>query len=187
MHDQSAFTILVEPHDSGKRLDLYIASCISACSRSVATNLIRNGKIRVQGMVRKPGYRIKAGDEICGCIPPPTPVLFKPEPISIEILHDDDDIIVINKQPGMVVHPAPGHHSGTLVNALLYHCPKLEGIGGALRPGIVHRLDKDTSGVLVVAKNDRTHHHLSRQFKSRRVEKEYLALVYGKMESRGDD
>ena len=183
MHDQSAFTIFVDSHDSGKRLDLYIASCISDCSRSVATHLIRNGKIRVQGMVRKPGYRIKAGDEICGHIPPPTPVLFEPEPIPIDILHEDDDIIVINKQPGLVVHPAPGHHSGTLVNALLYHCPKLNGIGGALRPGIVHRLDKDTSGVLVAAKNDRAHHHLSRQFKSRRVKKKYLALVYGKMES----
>jgi len=183
MHDQSAFTILVEPPDSGKRLDIYIASCISDCSRSVATHLIRKGKIRVQGMVRKPGYRVKAGDEICGCIPPPAPILFKPEPIPIEILHEDDDIIVINKQPGIVVHPAPGHHSGTLVNALLYHCPKLNGIGGALRPGIVHRLDKDTSGVLVAAKNDRAHLHLSRQFKSRRIKKMYLALVYGKMES----
>jgi len=183
MHDQSAFTILVEPTDSGKRLDLYIASCISDCSRSVATHLIREGKIRVQGMVRKPGYRIKAGDEICGCIPLPEPILFKPEPIPIEILHEDEDIIVINKQPGIVVHPAPGHHSGTLVNALLYHCPKLKGIGGALRPGIVHRLDKDTSGMLVAAKNDRAHLHLSRQFKSRRVKKIYLALVYGKMES----
>lgn len=183
MHDQSAFTILVEPPDSGKRLDLYIASCISDCSRSVATNLIRSGKIQVQGMVKKPGYRVRAGDKICGCIPPPAPILFKPEPIPIDILHEDDDIIVINKQPGLVVHPAPGHHSGTLVNALLYLCPKLNGIGGALRPGIVHRLDKDTSGVLVVAKNDSAHIHLSRQFKSRRIKKVYLALVYGKMES----
>jgi len=183
MQDKNAFTILVEPPDSGKRLDRYIASRISDCSRSIATNLIRNGEIRVQGMVRKPNYRVKAGDEICGCIPPPTPVLFKPEPIPIEILHEDDEIIVINKQPGLVVHPAPGHHSGTLVNALLHHCPKLNGIGGALRPGIVHRLDKDTSGVLVVAKNDRAHIHLSKQFKSRRVKKKYLALVYGKMES----
>jgi 23S rRNA pseudouridine1911/1915/1917 synthase len=182
MHDQSAFTILVDPPDSGKRLDLYIASCISDCSRSVATHLIRSGKIRVQGLVRKPGYRVKAGDEICGCIPPPAPVLFEPEPIPIEILHEDDDIILINKQPGLVVHPAPGHYSGTLVNALLYHCPKLDGIGGELRPGIVHRLDKDTSGVLVVAKNDRAHLHLSKQFKTRQVKKEYLALVYGKME-----
>ena len=183
MQDKNAFTILVEPPDSGKRLDRYIASCISDCSRSIATNLIRNGEIRVQGMVRKPGYRVKAGDEICGCIPPPTPVLFKPEPIPIEILHEDDEIIVINKQPGLVVHPAPGHYSGTLVNALLYHCPQLNGIGGELRPGIVHRLDKDTSGVLVVAKNDRAHIYLSRQFKSRRVKKKYLALVHGKMES----
>ncbi|MBW2603920.1 MAG: RluA family pseudouridine synthase [Deltaproteobacteria bacterium] len=183
MQDQSVFKIFVEPPDSGKRFDLYIASRISDCSRSVATHLIRNGKIRVQGMVRKPGYRVKAGDEICGCIPPPEPVLFKPEPIPIEILHEDDDIIVIDKHPGLVVHPAPGHRSGTLVNALLYHCPKLEGIGGALRPGIVHRLDKDTSGVLVAAKNDRAHHHLSKQFKSRQVKKEYLALVYGQMES----
>lgn len=183
MHDQSAFTILVEPSDSGKRLDLYIASCISDCSRSVATNLIRNGKIRVQGMVRKPGYRIKAGDEIRGCIPPPEPLIFKPEPIPIEILHEDKDIIVINKSSGLVVHPAPGHYSGTLVNALLYHCPKLNGIGGVLRPGIVHRLDKDTSGVLVVAKNDRAHQNLSKQFKSRQIKKEYLALVHGNMES----
>jgi 23S rRNA pseudouridine1911/1915/1917 synthase len=183
MHDESAFTIIVEPSDTGKRLDLYIASRISNCSRSIATNLIRNGEIRVQGVVRKPGYRVKAGDKIYGCIPPPTPILFKPEPISIDILHEDDDIIVINKQPGLVVHPAPGHYSGTLVNALLYHCPKLDGIGGVLRPGIVHRLDKDTSGVLVVAKNDKAHIHLSRQFKSRRIKKKYLALVYGKMES----
>ena len=183
MQDKNAFTILVEPPDSGKRLDRYIASCISDCSRSIATHLIRNGKIRVQGMVRKPGYRVKTGDEISGSIPPPEPVLFEPEPIPIEILYEDDEIIVINKQSGLVVHPAPGHYSGTLVNALLHHCPNINGIGGVLRPGIVHRLDKDTSGVLIVAKNDRAHNHLSRQFKYRRVKKKYLALVYGKMES----
>lgn len=183
MLDQSAFTILVEPPDSGKRLDLFVASRISDCSRSVAVHLIRNGKIKVQGMLKKPGYRVKAGDEIHGSIPSPRPILFKPESIPLDILHEDDDIIVINKQSGLVVHPAPGHYSGTLVNALLYHCPRLVGIGGALRPGIVHRLDKDTSGVLVVAKNDMAHIHLSRQFKSRQVKKEYLALVYGKIAS----
>jgi 23S rRNA pseudouridine1911/1915/1917 synthase len=183
MHDQSAFTIHVEPTDSGKRLDLYIASLISDCSRSVATALIRSGKIRVQGEAKKPGYRVRAGDEICGHIPPPAPVLFKPEPIPIDVLHEDDHIVVVNKQPGLVVHPAPGHYSGTLVNGLLYHCPLLEGIGPALRPGIVHRLDKDTSGVLVVAKNDRAHQHLAKLFKSRRIKKKYLALVYGSMES----
>jgi 23S rRNA pseudouridine1911/1915/1917 synthase len=183
MHDQSAFTILVDAPDSGKRLDLLVASRISGCSRSVAASLIRNGKIRVQGDAKKPGYRTKKGDEICGTIPSPEPVLFKPEPIPIDILYQDDDIIVVNKPPGIVVHPAPGHYSGTLVNALLYHCPEIEGIGGEIRPGIVHRLDKNTSGVLVVAKNDRAHHYLALQFKLRRVNKEYLALVHGKMES----
>lgn len=183
MHDPSAFTILVDVSDSGKRLDLLVASRISGCSRSVAANLIRNGKIRVQGSAKKPGYRAKTGDEICGYIPPPEPVLFKPEPIPIDILYQDDDIIVVNKQPGIVVYPAPGHYSGTLVNALLYHCPGLEGVGQELRPGIVHRLDKDTSGVMVIAKNSAAHHNLAEQFKSRRVKKKYLALVYGRMES----
>ena len=183
MHDPSAFTILVDVSDSGKRLDLLVASRISGCSRSVAANLIRNGKIRVQGSAKKPGYRAKTGDEICGYIPPPEPVLFKPEPIPIDILYQDDDIIVVNKQPGIVVYPAPGHYGGTLVNALLYHCPGLEGVGQELRPGIVHRLDKDTSGVMVIAKNSAAHHNLAEQFKSRRVKKKYLALVYGRMES----
>jgi 23S rRNA pseudouridine1911/1915/1917 synthase len=161
MHDPSVFTILVDAPDSGKRLDLLVASRISGCSRSVAASLIRNGKIRVQGDAKKPGYRTKTGDEICGTIQSPEPVLFKPEPIPIDILYQDDDIIVVNKPPGIVVHPAPGHHSGTLVNALLYHCPEIEGIGGEIRSGIVHRLDKDTSGLLVVAKNDEAHHNLA--------------------------
>jgi 23S rRNA pseudouridine1911/1915/1917 synthase len=183
MHTQSAFTSHVEPADSGKRLDLYIAALIPDCSRSVAATLIRNGEIKVQGMAKKPGYRVRAGDEVHGQIPPPSPIPFKPEPIPIDILFEDNHIIVVNKQPGLVVHPAPGHFSGTLVNGLLYHCPFLEGIGSALRPGIVHRLDKDTSGVLVVAKNNRAHQHLAKLFKSRRIQKKYLALVYGTMES----
>jgi 23S rRNA pseudouridine1911/1915/1917 synthase len=106
-------------------------------------------------------------------------VEFKPEPIPIDILYEDDHIIMVNKQPGLVVHPAPGHFSGTLVNGLLYHCPDLGGIGGELRPGIVHRLDKDTSGTLVVAKHAAAHTNLSRQFKSRKIQKQYLALVHG--------
>lgn len=183
MYDQSAFTILVDAPDSGKRLDLLVASRISGCSRSVAASLIRNGKILVQGVEKKPGYRARTGDEICGTIPPPEPVLFKPEPIPIDILYQDDDIIVVNKQPGIVVYPAPGHYSGTLINALLYHCPRLEGVGQELRPGIVHRLDKDTSGTMVIAKNSAAHHSLAEQFKSRKVKKKYLALVYGRIES----
>jgi 23S rRNA pseudouridine1911/1915/1917 synthase len=183
MHDPSAFTILVDISDSGKRLDLLVASRISGCSRSVAASLIRSGKIRVQGGVKKPGYRVRTGDEIYGTIPPPERVLFKPEPIPIDILNEDNDIIVLNKPPGIVVHPAPGHYSGTLVNALLYHCPGLEGIGGEIRPGIVHRLDKDTSGVMVVAKNSAAHQDLAQQFKSRSIKKIYLALVCGRIES----
>ena len=183
MHDPSAFTILVEVSDSGKRLDLLIVSRIPGCSRSVVTSLIRNGKIRVQGDIKKPGYRVSTGDEVCGTIPAPEPVLFKPEPVPIDILYEDHDIIVVNKPPGIVVHPAPGHNSGTLVNALLYHCPGLEGVGRKIRPGIVHRLDKDTSGVMVVAKNAMAHQDLVLQFKSRSIKKKYLALVYGRMES----
>lgn len=183
MHNQSAFTILVDELDSGKRLDLFITSRISVCSRSIAASLIRKGEIRVQGAAKKPGYRIRAGDEICGLIPPTETALFEPEPVKIDILYEDDYIIVVNKEPGLVVHPAPGHYSGTLVNGLLYHCPELEGVGVELRPGIVHRLDKDTSGVLVVAKNAAAHNNLVRQFKSRKVKKEYLALVHGEMES----
>jgi 23S rRNA pseudouridine1911/1915/1917 synthase len=129
--------------------------------------------------LKKSGYRVRAGEQIKGFIPPPEPVRFHPEPIPLDILYEDMHLIVVNKPPGLVVHPAPGHHSGTLVNGLLYHCPNLEGIGTKLRPGIVHRLDKDTSGTLVVAKTGFVHHHLSDQFKSRRIEKKYLALVLG--------
>ena len=183
MHDPSAFTIHVEPADSGRRLDVYVGALIPDCSRSTAATLIHNGNIQVNGAVKKPGYRVKPGDEVNGHIPPPAPILFKPEPIPINILYEDDHIIVVNKQSGLVVHPAPGHYSGTLVNGLLYHCPLIAGIGAALRPGIVHRLDKDTSGVLVVAKNDKAHRHLAKLFKARKVQKKYLALVYGAMES----
>jgi 23S rRNA pseudouridine1911/1915/1917 synthase len=183
MHQKSAFKILVEESDSGKRLDLFVASHISDCSRSAAAILIRNGKIIVQGAEKKPGYRIREGDEIRSVIPPPAPVLFKPEPIEIDILYDDDFLIVVNKPPGLVVHPAPGHNTGTLVNGLLNHFPELERIGTELRYGIVHRLDKDTSGVLVVAKNAAAHNNLARQFKYRKINKRYLALVHGEMKS----
>ena len=134
MHDRCAFTILVEAPDSGKRLDRLIASRIPECSRSLAANLIREGKIRVQDATQKPGYRVRSGDEISGYIPSPEPISFMPEPLEIDILFEDNHLIVINKQPGIVVHPAPGHHTGTLVNGLLYHFPDLEGIGGKLIP-----------------------------------------------------
>lgn len=162
-------------------MDALVAACVSECSRSLAADLILKGEIRVRERIKKPGYRVKPGDEIRGCIPRPEPVSYLPEPIELDILYEDGHLIVINKQPGLVVHPAPGHYTGTLVNALLYHCPDLKGIGGKLRPGIVHRLDMDTSGVLAVAKNAEAQDHLSAQFKSRTVKKTYLALVHGEV------
>lgn len=181
--DCGAFTIVVDAIDAGKRLDVLVAVRLSDLSRSFIAHLIADGRITVQGKIMKPGYRVKSGDQIEGRIPPPEPLTFRPEPIPIEILFEDEQLIVINKQPGLVVHPAPGHYSGTLVNALLHHCPTLGGIGGKIRPGIVHRLDKDTSGVLVVAKNDAAHHYLAGQFKSREVQKRYLALVHGQVKA----
>ncbi|MFH2045792.1 MAG: RluA family pseudouridine synthase [Pseudomonadota bacterium] len=176
------FTFHADESVSGKRLDSVVSSFIPSCSRSIAASLITKGKITVEDRIKKPSYKVKCGDKITGAIPDPEPVLFLPEPIELNILYEDSDIIVINKQPGIVVHPAPGHYSGTLVNALLFHCPDLTGIGGEIRPGIVHRLDKDTSGALVVAKNDISHTNLSLQFKERKVKKKYLALVCGNME-----
>ena len=177
------FTFLAQADDAGKRLDTALTHHLSNCTRSFAANLIRKGEVTVQGILKKPGYRVQEGDAIAGRFPPSQPIALLPEPIDIDILYEDEDLVVINKQPGLVVHPAPGHHGGTLVNALLYHCSGLKGIGGELRPGIVHRLDKDTSGVLVAAKNDATHVHLSTQFKSRTIKKTYLALVHGDMET----
>ena len=179
MPAKGAFSIRVKLSDEDKRLDVLVASRLSDCTRTFAAGLIVAEHIQVDGQPKKPGYRVKSGQTISGVIPPPAPVKFKPEPIPIDILYEDDHIIVVNKQPGLVVHPAPGHFSGTLVNGLLYHCPDLGGIGGELRPGIVHRLDKDTSGTMIVAKNDAAHRNLSRQFKSRQIKKEYLALVHG--------
>ena len=183
MPDGSNFTIRVQAADSGQRLDLLVASRIPTCSRAVAVDLIRAGEIRVAGAVRKPGYRVKAGDEISGRLPPVEALELVPEPMEIDILFEDEHLILVNKPAGLVVHPAPGHFTGTLVHRLLYHCPQLEGIGGQQRAGIVHRLDKDTSGVLVVAKNAAVHQHLAGQFKARKIQKDYLALVHGEIKS----
>ena len=181
------FTLIVEESEAGRRLDSVVASRLIDCSRSLAAALIIDGSILVDRQVKKPGYRLKAGDRIEGHIPVPTPVEYKPEPIPLQILYQDRHLIVINKQPGLVVHPAPGHSSGTLVNALLYHCPDLGAIGGEIRPGIVHRLDKDTSGTMVAAKSAEAQEELARQFKAREVQKKYLALVYGDLQAEGGE
>jgi 23S rRNA pseudouridine1911/1915/1917 synthase len=166
---------------NGIRFDVFLAARLSDCSRSYASQLIGSGQFKINGKNAKSGYRLKAGDVVTGAIPTREPCRFQPEPILFQVLYEDQHILVINKPPGLVVHPAPGHYSGTLVNGLLHHCPDLAGIGAELRPGIVHRLDKDTSGTLVVAKHPAAMEHLAAQFKNRTVRKDYLALVHGAM------
>lgn len=149
-------------------------------SRSAAVQLIHNGHVTVDGQsITKPAFIVKTGQLIEGVIPPPVPIETRPEAIDIDVIYADAQIIVVNKSAGMVVHPAPGNYSGTLVNALLHHFPNQMEIGGHIRPGIVHRLDKETSGCLVIARTDTAHQNLTAQFKSRQVSKEYLAVVAG--------
>jgi len=174
------FSISVTERESGKRLDQFLSQTPLNLSRSQAKNLIEKRLIFLNQKQTKPSAHVKTGDRVSGSLPGPEPLALRPEPLPLTILYEDPSIIVIDKPPGMVVHPAYGNPSGTLVNALLYHCKDLSGINGVLRPGIVHRLDKDTSGVMVVAKEDEAFHHLARQFRNRTVEKVYLAIVYGK-------
>lgn len=175
------FSIIADQKAAGQRIDAYVSTSIPGCSRSRVAELIRSGWITLFQKRIKPGYRLRPGDEIHGRIPAPEPVDFLPEPIPLDIIYQDMDLLVLNKPAGMVVHPAPAHYSGTLVNALLHHCPDLSGIGGEIRPGIVHRLDKDTTGILIAAKNAEAQAKLAEQFKSRTVQKKYLALVHGHM------
>jgi 23S rRNA pseudouridine1911/1915/1917 synthase len=165
-----------------QRLDTYLADVLagSALSRSRIKNLIESEEVMVNGVPVKTSYRLRDLDRITVTIPEPVPSELRPEAVEFSILHEDDDLLVISKPPGLVVHPGCGHQEGTLVHGLLFHCEDLAGIGGEERPGIVHRLDKDTSGVLVVAKNDRTHQDLLEQFKERQVTKIYRALVKGR-------
>ncbi|RDV82933.1 RluA family pseudouridine synthase [Ammonifex thiophilus] len=176
-----ACRLQVEEEEAGVRLDVYLARNLPENSRSYLQRLINEGYVQVGGRKVKPSYRVKSGEEIMVFLPPAEAPEVEPEPIPLEIIYEDEDLLVVNKPRGMVVHPGAGHKRGTLVNALLYHCRNLSGINGVLRPGIVHRLDKDTSGLLVVAKNDEAHLSLSAQLKERRVLKEYWALVYGEV------
>lgn len=164
---------------SGTRIDAYLADIFKELSRSYVQKLLESGQILVNDKKAKSNYRIKQGDEIEINIPEPAPLEVKPEEIKFDIIYEDDDIIVVNKPQGMVVHPAAGNYTGTLVNALLKHCINLSGINGVLRPGIVHRIDKDTSGVLIVAKNDVAHKSLANQIKDHTVNRKYITLVEG--------
>jgi len=166
------------------RLDRFLAKQLPDYSRSRLQQLIRTGFVRLNGATTRPRQLVRSGDKVELTEPPLEKIESQPEPIPLEILFEDNDLIVINKPAGLVVHPGAGHRQHTLVNALLSHCTTLSGIGGKERPGIVHRLDKETSGCLVVAKNDEAHRELSRQFAERVVEKTYLALVAGKLRKR---
>lgn len=166
------------------RLDQFLVSRNISPSRSQIARWIREGHVTVNGLSAKASLKLKCGDVIETTPPEPKPAKIKPEEIPLDILYEDDDLVVVNKPASMVVHPGAGHWGGTLTNALLAHCRKLSGIGGVERPGIVHRLDKGTSGVMVIAKNDKTHIGLSEQFKDHRVKKIYWALVYGKMKEK---
>ncbi len=172
-------SLSAEITDTDTRIDQYLASKLTDFTRSRIQSLIKEGNVKVNNTPVKTSYRLKAGDIIAISIPPSSPYLLNPEPLDLSIIYEDTSIIVLDKPPGLVIHPAPGHNSGTLVHGLLHHCDDLSGIGGVLRPGIVHRLDKDTSGLLVVAKNDNAHNFLSSLFKSSRINKRYIALVHG--------
>ncbi len=165
--------------ENAGRLDRYLAEQNPELSRSFLKNLIEQGNILLNGKTAKAGAKLKAGDEILMEIPQAEVVEIKPEDIPLSIVYQDEDIAVINKVQGMVTHPAPGNYEGTLVGAILHHIKDLSGINGELRPGIVHRLDKDTSGLLVIAKNDQAHQSLSAQIAEKTAKRIYLALVYG--------
>jgi 23S rRNA pseudouridine1911/1915/1917 synthase len=167
------------PQDEGLRLDVFLKNANPAITRSHLKKLIDRQKVMLNAAIPKAGARLRAGDRIQLCIPPPPPMAAAPEPIPLNILFEDESIIVVNKPSGLVVHPAAGNYSGTLVNGLLYHCKSLSDQGSPFRPGIVHRLDKNTSGVLVVAKSDRAHVHLATQFKDHSINRVYRALVLG--------
>ncbi|GAA3403989.1 RluA family pseudouridine synthase [Paenibacillus hodogayensis] len=175
-----SFEWIVEPGQSGERIDKYVTESVEDdISRSQIQLWIKQGDVTVNGAAVKPNYKLAANDKVTLVIPDPVEVHIAPEAIPLEIVYEDADIVVVNKPRGMVVHPAPGHYSGTLVNALLYHCRDLSGINGVLRPGIVHRIDKDTSGLLMAAKNDKAHLSLAAQLKAHSVTRKYVAVVHG--------
>ncbi len=172
---------VVGEEENPARVDKYLSAVLPDISRSHLQKLIKDGRLRVNGAPVKAHRKVCEGDVLELQLPEPVALDLQPEDIPVEILYEDKDLLVLNKQPGIVVHPAPGHFQGTLVNALLFRTKDLSTINGVLRPGIVHRLDKDTSGCLVVAKNDAAHRGLAEQFENRKVQKTYVAIVAGRM------
>ena len=172
----------VPPEAAGQRLDRFLSEACEGLTRSALQNLIEEERVQVNGSCVPKRYKMRAGDRVTVEVPDPQPIEAEPQNIPLDIVYEDADLLVVNKPKGMVVHPAPGNPDGTLVNALLYHCgASLSGIGGAIRPGIVHRIDKDTSGLLVVAKDDATHQALSAQMAVHDIHRVYHAVCYGNL------
>lgn len=175
-------TVTAEAEDAGTRADVFLAAKLGV-SRSNMQKLLEDGRVKRGEKIIKANYKVRAGKMFVVDIPEPEPIEAVPENIPLDIIYEDDDVVVLNKARGMVVHPAPGNYTGTLVNALLYHCSNLSGINSAIRPGIVHRLDKDTSGIMIVAKNDAAHISLSQQIQSKTAVRTYLAVVRGNIKT----
>ena len=172
------FNINIE--EEGQRIDKYLSTMIESKSRSFVQGLIDEKKVKANGKVIKSNYKVKKDDFIEVEVPEPVELNVSAEEMNLDIVYEDEDVLVVNKEKGIVVHPAPGNYTGTLVNGILHHCSDLSGINGVIRPGIVHRIDKDTSGILVIAKNDEAHNDLAAQFKEHSIKREYYALVEGK-------
>ena len=187
LNTESVISLTVSPEDSGARLDAYIGWNTDELSRSYAVKLIDKGRVMINGKAAKSKKQlVSQGDEIAIDLPEPETLDVKPEDIPLEIVYEDDDVLVVNKPRGMVVHPGPGNWSGTLVNAVMHHCGKsLSTINGVVRPGIVHRIDKDTSGLLMIAKNDRSHESLAEQLRVHSVTREYTALCHDNISDSG--
>lgn len=175
-------TVRAEAEDAGTRADVFLAAKLGV-SRSNMQKLLEDGRVKRGEKIIKANYKVRAGEMFVVDIPEPEPIEAVPENIPLDIIYEDEDVAVLNKARGMVVHPAPGNYTGTLVNALLYHCSNLSGINSAIRPGIVHRLDKDTSGIMIVAKNDAAHISLSQQIQSKTAVRTYLAVVRGNIKT----
>lgn len=175
-------TVTAEAEDAGTRADVFLAAKLGV-SRSNMQKLLEDGRVKRGEKIIKANYKVRAGEMFVVDIPEPEPIEAVPENIPLDIIYEDDDVVVLNKARGMVVHPAPGNYTGTLVNALLYHCSNLSGINSAIRPGIVHRLDKDTSGIMIVAKNDAAHISFSQQIQSKTAVRTYLAVVRGNIKT----
>ena len=174
------FCYIITEETEGERLDKCVSSLADFLSRSYIQKLIDDGSITVNGQKCKASFRVKAEDSVKVCVPPSAAPSIVPEDIPLDVLFEDKDVIVVNKPKGMVVHPAPGHFSGTLVNALLFHCQgQLSGINGVLRPGIVHRIDRDTTGSVIACKNDKAHRDIAEQLKSHSIVRRYHAIVHG--------